>query len=390
MNYFKSIAKGFKLKYYINYVLVALLLGVFTALLFTGNLKPSNATLVTQIGFSIILAVSLNLVVGFLGELSLGHAGFMCIGAYIGGIFAMNLIKAFPNKLAVLVISMIVGGLIAAVFGFIIGLPSLRLKGDYLAIVTLAFGEIVRNICKNQKIFGGAMGLSTGSIKYDTRQAPTLFIVTLVTALVMLAVIQNLMRSKHGRAITAIRDNEIAAKAMGINVTFYKLLAFVVSAFFAGVAGVIYAHYATPVLYTFFSYNYSIEILVMVVLGGMGNITGSIIAATLIPVINFFLQKQLSGNLAALKFLIYAIILIVIVIFGNAPALRDFREKYSLSNLFRRKKFDPSARRDDDAAWDRVPTKIKMDEILTTELKPNEAFTPDKPDGPKSGGKENK
>lgn len=391
MNYFKSIKNGFKLKYYINYILVAALLAVFTVMLLTGNLRPSNATLVTQIGFSIILAVSLNLVVGFLGELSLGHAGFMCIGAYIGGFFAMKLLAAVPNKLVVLIISMLVGGIIAAVFGFIIGLPSLRLKGDYLAIVTLAFGEIVRNIFKNQSLFGGAMGLSTGSIKYDTRKSPTLFIVTLITALVMLVIIQNLMRSKHGRAITAIRDNEIAAKAMGINVTFYKLLAFIVSAFFAGVAGVIYAHYATPVLYTFFSYNYSIEILVMVVLGGMGNITGSIIAATVIPVINFVLQKQLSGNLAALKFLIYAIILIVIVIFGNAPALKGIREKYSFSNLFKKKTFDPAATRDDAGSWDRIPTKIKMDEILTTEINPNESFSSDSTsDGKESGGKENK
>ena len=133
MNYFKSIKNGFKLKYYINYILVAALLAVFTVMLLTGNLRPSNATLVTQIGFSIILAVSLNLVVGFLGELSLGHAGFMCIGAYIGGFFAMKLLAAVPNKLVVLIISMLVGGIIAAVFGFIIGLPSLRLKGDYLA-----------------------------------------------------------------------------------------------------------------------------------------------------------------------------------------------------------------------------------------------------------------
>lgn len=375
-NYFKNIKSGMKLKYYINYLIVFLLLAVTTIVYLSGGLKLSTATLLTQIGFSIILAVSLNIVVGFLGELSLGHAGFMCIGAYIGGYIAITLNKVIPSKLAVLVISMLIGGAISAVFGFIIGLPSLRLKGDYLAIVTLAFGEIVRNIFKNQKFFGGAMGLDTGSIKYDSRNNSTLFIVTFVTLLIMLALIQNLVRSKHGRAITAIRDNEIAAKAMGINVTFYKLFAFIISAFFAGVAGVIYAHYATPVIYTFFSYNYSIEILVMVVLGGMGNITGSIIAAMAIPFINIWLQEHLSGNFAALRYLIYALVLIVIVIFGNAPALNGMREKIkaffnSLRTRIFGNKFDPSAVTNDSAAWRRIPTKINMDEILSTDLDPN-------------------
>lgn len=375
-------SKHFNFRHYINYAIVGAFLAIFLVMLFTGGLKSSAAELVARIGYSIILAVSLNLVVGFLGELSLGHAGFMCVGAYIGGLFAVHLKGAIGQKTVVLIISMIVGGLIAAVFGFIIGLPSLRLKGDYLAIVTLAFGEIVRNVFKNQAVFGGAMGLSTSAIKYDTRQSPTLFVVALVTVLVMLFVIQNLVRSKHGRAITAIRDNEIAAKAMGINVTFYKLLAFVVSAFFAGVAGVIYAHCVTPVQYTFFSYNYSIEILVMVVLGGMGNITGSIFAAILIPTINQVLQAHLSGSLAALKFLIYAIILIVIVIFGNAPALAPFRNAFS--SMFRSKKaVNPGKRRDDEGAWDRIPTKIKMDELLSTDLNPN----PHEPDKPGKRGK---
>ncbi len=373
-----NVKNEFKLKYLINYCLVLVLLLVGMVMMFTGGLKMSFARLLTQIGFSIILAVSLNLVVGFLGELSLGHAGFMCIGAYIGGFCANALSNYIGSKFLVLLITMIIGGVIASVFGFIIGLPSLRLKGDYLAIVTLAFGEIVRNIFKNQKAFGGAMGLSTGPIQYDTRNNMSLYIITFVIALIMLFVMQNLIRSKHGRAITAIRDNEIAAKAMGINVTFYKLLAFIVAAFFAGVAGVIYAHYTTPVSYTFFSYNYSIEILVMVVLGGMGNITGSIIAATLISCVNFFLQSRLSGDLAALRYLIYALVLIFIIIFGNAPALRPFKEKYGISalsekikKLFKKKKpFDPAAVKEDEGSWDRIPTKIDMDAILSTDINP--------------------
>lgn len=369
--YFKEIKNDFKLKHLTNYLLVLGILAVGVVMLLTGSLRLSVATLFTQIGFSIILAVSLNLVVGFLGELSLGHAGFMCVGAYIGGLFALKISEVIPSKLAVLLLSMLVGGLVATFFGFIIGLPSLRLKGDYLAIVTLAFGEIVRNVFKNQKVFGGAMGLNTSSIKYDTRKAPLLFIVTFIVAFLMILLVQNLIRSKHGRAVTAIRDNEIAAKSMGINVAFYKLFIFMLSAFFAGVAGVIYSHYASPVIYTFFSYNYSIEILVMVVLGGMGSITGSIVSAVLIPVINYVLMSNVPPEFAAIRYLIYALVLIFIIIFGNAPALKNFREKYSPKALItgrRTSSVNPAKRTDDEAVWHRIPSKIKMDALLSTDL----------------------
>ena len=382
-----------KPKHLLNYTLVIALMAYGVISMMTGGLKLAVAQLLAQMGYSIILAVSLNFVVGFLGELSLGHAGFMCIGAYIGGYLATVLKQTMSDKLIVILISMVVGGLVAALFGFIIGLPSLRLKGDYLAIVTLAFGEIVRNIFKNimPDKFGGALGMATDSLRYDTRREPGLFIVALVVALVMLFVIQNLVRSKHGRAITAIRDNEIAAKAMGINVTFYKLFVFIVAAFFAGCAGVIYAHMVNPVLYSFFSYNYSIEILVMVVLGGMGSITGSIISAVFITFVNYMLQSQLSGDLASMRNLVYAIILIVVVIFGNAPALKSFREKYSfhalMAKLSRKKSLDPSKRQDDEAKWDRVPTKIKMDALLSTDLNVN--YTPARPED-LSGGKGDK
>lgn len=366
--YFKNIKNSFKLKNYVNYIGIVLVLIVTTAMLYSGYLNRSTANLITQMAYSIILAVSLNLVVGFLGELSLGHAGFMCVGAYLGCFLANQLHSIIPSPLAVLIISMLAGGVIAAVFGLIIGLPALRLKGDYLAIVTLAFGEIVRTIFKNLDAFGGALGLSTK--KYGTE----LFIIALIVVLFMLVVIQNLVRSKHGRAITAIRDNEIAAKAMGINVTFYKLLVFVVSAFFAGIAGVIYGHYATPVLYSFFSYNYSIEILVMVVLGGMGSINGSILAAVLITFINFQLTTKLSGDLAALKFLIYAIVLIVIVIFNNAPMFESLKSKLSFKKLFRKEEKAPTAKsianiKDDAAEWKQIPTKIEIDTVLSVDVK---------------------
>lgn len=381
----KKTEKRFRLKHHKNQLLVLAMLVFFAVLQYSGLLKRSSANLLTQIGFSMMLAVSLNLVVGFLGELSLGHAGFMCIGAYLGSYLGSLLGAVVPNRLAVLLISMLAGGVCAAVFGFAVGLPALRLKGDYLAIVTLAFGEIVRNIFKNLPWFGGALGFSGKT--YGT----TLFIVTFAAVVLMLVLMENLIRSKHGRAITAIRDNEIAAKAMGVNVTFYKLLVFILSAFFAGVAGVIYGSYATPILYSFFSYNYSIEILVMVVLGGMGSITGSLLSATLITYINFMLTTRLSGDMAALKYLVYALILMVVVIFNNAPALKSFKETYSLSalterlrkRLIRRSAEKEAGRiRDDASAWNRVPTKINMDEILSTNVTAPEGGIADKPDKP--------
>lgn len=379
MSYLKNIKKGMRIKDMFNYLIIVVMLVVPLLISSFGNLPRSSSGLLVQMAYSILLAVSLNLVVGFLGELSLGHAGFMCVGAYIGCYAAKELYNVIDSKLLVMIISMLIGGLVAAVFGFIIGLPALRLKGDYLAIVTLAFGEIVRTIFKNLPTFGAALGLSTKKFGND------LYIVALIVVLVSIFFIQNIIRSKHGRAITAIRDNEIAAKAMGINITYYKLFVFVFAAFFAGIAGVIYGSYVTPVTYSFFSFNYSIEILVMVVLGGMGNITGSIISAVFITYLNFQLQTKLSGDLAALKFLVYAVILIVVVIFNNAPALKSVRERFSLASLMQKKKSkNPSKQYGDTNRWDVVTTKIPMDEVLTTDIKQEDPYKPDKPE---KGGK---
>ncbi len=366
MQYFKNIKNAFKLKHYLNYIVVAAVLVVTFVMYQMDMLKRSDTTLLLQIGYGIVLAVSLNLVVGFLGELSLGHAGFMCVGAYIGCYFGIQIMPVINNTLVVLILSMMVGGLAAAVFGFIIGLPALRLKGDYLAIVTLAFGEIVRTIVKNIPSFGGAIGMTTTSIKYGR----DLFVVAFVVVLFTLFVSQNFVRSKHGRAVTAIRDNEIAARAMGINVTFYKLFVFVIAAFFAGVAGVLYGVSVSPVAYTAFDYNYSIEILVMVVLGGMGNITGSIISAALLTFVNVKLTA-LGGDLAALKYLIYALILIFMVMFNNAPAFKQIKDKLTgLLSFSKNKK--PADINDDKASWDKIPTKIKMDVVLSTDLTPED------------------
>lgn len=378
-----------KFKYFINYILVAAFLLIFLIADLAGGLRSSTTDLLTQIAYSVILAVSLNIVVGFLGELSLGHAGFMCVGAYIGGLCSNYLHTVIGSNLLVLIISMLVGALAAAIMGLLIGIPTLRLKGDYLAISTLAFGEIVRTIIKNQKIFGLGLGLAT--TRYGKGEIipvkKALYIVAFLMVLLTIFVTQNLMRSKQGRAIKAIRDNEIAARACGVNVTYYKLVAFIISAAFAGVAGVIYANLNSLVQNTSFDFNYSIEILVMVVLGGMGNITGSILAAIALTFVNVKLTVLLSGDLAAIKNLVYALILIVIVVYNNAPALKGVRDRFNLFNLYMKirtkhaphkaKEIDPPAT----AQWDKIPTKIPMDAILSTDITPDHTFEADKPSG---------
>ena len=375
-------SKNFKLKYYINYMVISALLVVFTTMTFTGGMTPSLQYLLEKMAIAMILAVSLSMVVGFLGELSLGHAGFMCVGAYIGGKIASIMVEhgvGGKDNLWIFLLAILAGGAAAALCGFLIGMPALRLKGDYLAIVTLAFGEIVKSLFINssEKTFGGAIGLTTP--RFDRKY---LFIIAFILLLATLAVLQNLIRSKHGRAITAIRDSEIAARATGVNVTKYKLLVFIISAFFAGIAGVLYSYSNYNLQAAKFGFNYSIEILVMVVLGGMGSMNGSLIAASLITYLNIKLATVLTGDLAVLQNMIYALILIIVVIFGNAPALRGFREKYNFKSIFGklfRKKPNPAAERNDEGSWDRIPTKIKMDELLSVDVKSTESVQdPDK------------
>ena len=382
--------RTFTWRYYVNYIVVAIVAVVLTALSFVGVLPQSMLFLLEKVVINIILALSLSLVVGFLGELSLGHAGFMCIGAYFGG-FVSVIFNKFTDMdgdgIVSLIVSIIVGAVIAGIFGFLIGLPALRLKGDYLAIVTLAFGEIVKTVFENitikvggKPIIEGPMGMRTPRIDEQY-----LFMIGFVLVLITMAIIQNLIRSKHGRAITAIRDNEIAAKATGISVTKYKLIGFIVSAAFAGVAGVLYSFGNFTVSAGIFDYNYSIEILVMVVLGSMASVNGVLISATVITYLNIQLQTILVGDLAVLKDIIYSLILILIIIYNNAPALKNVREKYDIKRLVDaiRAKMFPKTNHytDDDDAWSRVPTKIEMNEVLSTDIVVNEStMNPDKGD----------
>ena len=389
-SYFKNIKNSFKLKHYTLYFIFLAFILITTILTFTTGIKRSMTQMFEVIGYGLIAALSLSLVVGFLGELSLGHAAFMSLGATFGALsqkYLFNKIHTFSPLLS-LILAMIVGGLIAAIFGFAIGLPALRLKGDYLAIVTLAFGEIVKVVIRNTDFLGGAIGLKNADYRYNTK---TLFIVIFVVVVLVLALIQNLLKSKHGRAIMSIRDNEIASRVMGTNVTFYKLFVFVLSSFLAGIAGVLYAASSNQIQATTFDYNYSINnILVMVVLGGMGNINGTIVASIIVSILNVRLQTIFTGELAAVKNIIYALILILVVMYNNVPSLKGFRDKYNFRNLSEylkkkifKKKYDKekelSQVKEYGADWSKIPTKINMDAIVSTDFEIQE-LNPDKID----------
>ena len=291
-----------------NVILIVVVYALITILLKGGMLNRQYRSLLVPIGVNIMLAVSLNLVTGFLGELSLGHACFMSIGAYTSSLTSIYLVHALPTPIG-FAISLLVGGIVAAVFGLLIGIPVLRLNGDYLAIVTLAFGEIVKSVINVIGITGGAKGLSKIPLRSDYNNYTLVFILTVLT----IVFIVNFVHSRDGRAITAIRDNEIATESIGIKVSTYKIKAFVIAAFFAGVAGCVYAHNVGIIKPQTFDYNKSIEILVIVVLGGMGSVTGSVIAAIVLTILPEFLRG--ADNL---RMLLYAVVLILIMISNHS------------------------------------------------------------------------
>ncbi len=303
----------------ITYAIVALFYIVVTVMIATGNATRHMQSLLVPICVNVTLAVSLNLVIGFLGELSLGHAAFMSIGAYTGGLLSIFMKNMFPN-LPVMVrfpLSMLAGGIAGAIFGALVCVVVLRLKGDYLAIVTLAFGEILRSIIINLDFTGGPSGLK--GVPQDAS-----FTYGIILVFLTLFVINNLAKSKHGRAIQALRDNTIAATSVGINATKYKLMVFALAAFFAGMAGVLYSHNYSIINAGTFDYNKSIEILVMVVLGGIGSVRGSVIAGALIAVI-----PEMLRSLQDYRMLIYAIVLIVMMLGTSNEKLKLLIAKYS-------------------------------------------------------------
>ena len=336
---FKNMSKTTKSNT-ITYAIVIAVYLVVQLLVATGSISNLMKGLLVPLCVYVIAAISLNLVVGISGELSLGHAGFMCVGAYSSAFFSVLVGDGMPQLLR-FILAIVIGACVAALFGIIIGIPVLKLRGDYLAIVTLAFGEIIKNLMNviyigrdsnglhfsvtdtaalnleadGEILVKGALGI-TGTPKNST------FTIGIVMILIALFVILNLINSRSGRAIMAIRDNRIAAESVGINITKYKLLAFSISAALAGVAGVLYAHNLSTLTVKKFDYNTSILILVFVVLGGIGNIRGSMIAAVILTV----LPEVLRG-LSDYRMLIYAIVLIVMMLFNWAPAAVTWKEK---------------------------------------------------------------
>ncbi|WP_099204375.1 branched-chain amino acid ABC transporter permease [Scatolibacter rhodanostii] len=303
----------------ISVAIIAVLYILIQVLINGGYLSRQMMSVIIPLCYNVIMAVSLSLIVGVLGELSLGHAAFMSIGAYSSALFTTKF--ELPEFIA-LPLALIIGGLCAAALGFIIGIPVLRLKGDYLAIVTLGFGEIIKSIFNFLPITGGSKGLSGIPIYTSYRNFGLVFLITAVIVLL----IKNLLDSRHGRVFAAIRDNSIAAQATGIPVGTYKTMAFVIAAFFAGIAGVLYAHNVGILKPGNFDYNMSIEILVMVVLGGMGSIGGSIIAAVILT-----LLPELLRSFADYRMLLYAIVLIALMLFNNSSLKKKLIEKRQMS-----------------------------------------------------------
>jgi branched-chain amino acid transport system permease protein len=290
-------------------ILAAVLIGTVLQSLITSKVLSGYQNIVIlYMCIFIIAAVSLNLVVGVTGQFSLGHAGFMALGGYFSaiitktGIFGLTEIIPIPSAFLFL-LGMIVGGLIAAVAGFIIGLPTLRLRGDYLAIATLGFGEIIRILFLNWKYVGQAAGYSGISRHSNITWGLTLVVVTVI-------VIRNFINSSHGRACISIREDEIAAEAMGIDTTKYKVTAFVIAAFFAGISGALLTHQMRVAQPMMFSFMVSVEVLLMVVLGGLGSITGSIGSAIFLVFLSEWFR-----NFSDLRMVIYSFMLILVMLF---------------------------------------------------------------------------
>ena len=320
----------------ITYGIVLAIYVVFEAMILTGSISSLMKGLLVPICYYMILGVSLNLVVGISGELSLGHAGFMCVGAFSSAVFAVTAGTGLPSWLE-FAAAVLIGAVSAGICGFLIGIPVLRLRGDYLAIVTLAFGEIIKNVInaiylgtdsrgfhislKDTKSLGleeGGTIIIKGAQGIGGLPRNATFTMGIILLVITLLIILNLVNSRHGRAIMAIRDNRIAAESSGIPVAKYKMLAFTTASALAGVAGVLYSHNLANLQATSksFGYNQSIMILVFVVLGGIGNMRGSLIAAFLLTIIPEKLRF-----LSNYRMLIYAIVLIVMMLFNSAPSM---------------------------------------------------------------------
>ena len=308
------------LRYLINLVLILALWFVLYTLIQNGTITNYWSGILITVGINIILATSLNVATGYLGQLPLGHAGFMAVGAYASAIFmtrtAMNASISFP-------IGILIGGIVAALFGIVIGIPALRLKGDYLAIITLGFGEIIRVVLLNiDSVLGFKLTYGAASLKNIPKE--TDFLRTYLCVGIVCFLIHTMMKSRHGRAILSIREDEIASESVGVQTTYYKTFAFVLSAMMAGIAGCLYAGYLGSLYPSTFKFMKSIEILVMVVLGGMGSMLGSILSATVLTIL-----PELLRSFSDYRMVVYSLALVVMMIFRPKGLLGSY--DFSLS-----------------------------------------------------------
>ena len=282
-------------QFILSFALALVIYGAFMFAMNSGIINSYWSGILIVACINVVLSTSLNLASGYLGQLTLGHAGFMSVGAYASALCSIYLGTSF-------IVSLFIGALAAALVGLLIGIPTLRLKGDYLCIITLAFNEIIRIIMLNIGITNGAKGLM--GIPMSTN-----FTIVFFSAVITIYVIYSIVKSRHGRAIISIREDETASELAGIPTSYYKILAFTISAFFAGLAGGLYAHYITILIPKVFDYNKSVEILVMVVLGGLGNLKGSVIAAIVLTILPEYLRA-----FSDYRMLLYAIVLIAAMI----------------------------------------------------------------------------
>ena len=312
-------------RYAINALLFAGFIILGLALINAGIVTKYYTKVLMLIGINIILTVSLNIATGYLGQLPLGHAGFMAVGAYTAAIFmtrsGLDSSVSFP-------IGLVLGALAAGVFGILIGIPALRLKGDYLAIITLGFGEIIRVVLLNiDSVLGFKLTYGAASLKNIPKD--TTFLNTFLCVGIVCFLIHTMMKSRHGRAILSIRENEIAAESCGINVTYYKVLGFAASAAFAGLAGALYAGYLGILNPSSFGFMKSIEILVMVVLGGMGSMIGSVVSAVVLTAVPEILRA-----FSEYRMILYSLLLISVMIFKPSGLMGQF--DFSLSRMLER------------------------------------------------------
>ena len=326
-------------RYGINLVLVVAVWFLLTSLISAGTISNYWSGILIMVGINIILAVSLNIATGYLGQLPLGHAGFMAVGAYAGGIFmkavpVQALLKAGNTSAAIpyMLLALLISAIVAGIFGILIGIPALRLRGDYLAIITLGFGEIIRVILTNiDSVLGFDFTYGAAGLKRIPKYSS--FTLVFICVVVSCYIIHTVMKSRHGRAILSIREDEIASESVGIRTTYYKTFAFVLSAMLAGIAGCLYAGYLGSLYPSTFKFMKSIEILVMVVLGGMGSMLGSIISAIVLTIL-----PELLRSFSDYRMVAYSLALVIMMIFRPKGLMGsyDFSMSRSLEAILNR------------------------------------------------------